>query len=718
MIMPDLFAGWGENAKELSFGRIRPMHTTLAIFAFVANAAFAAVYYSTQRLCKTAMWSKPLSWLHFFTWQALVVAMVVSPFYGHQQAREFSEPEWLLDAAFAVIWILFFGVNFFATIFTRRHKPLFISLWFYIATVIGVALVHLGANLAIPQGPWDSWPMFSGARDAMAQWWYGHNGVFFLMTMPFLGMMYYFVPKAAGKPIYSYKLAVVQFWAMVLVYFWAGPHQLHFSTVPEFVSSQGMWAGLLLFAPALGGMFNGLLTIRSAKEDVESPPSVANKTVLSFFTAALVFYGISTFGMTLQSIKTFNGVSQYTDWTIAQAHALGLGFDAMLIFGIVYFLVPKLFQLDPPTSPGLPRAHYIIGGIGLLLVTLPIYAGGLMQGLNLMSLNPETGGLTEPDFLTTLQPIKVLWWLRLIGGLFVLAGVLIIIGYVKLSWFQRTAGFKPSTELYEQTGLNDPPKLDILLADAPMLEVAKRMSLWNHMHWHRLWERSSFLFVWITVGSLALVGMLQLAPVLLLRGSVPEIPAVRPYTPLELAGREIYLQEGCVNCHTQMVRPLVAETKRYGEFSQAGETVFDFPNQFGSRRIGPDLARESGKQTSHWHWIHLINPRDGDWGDPRSIMPSFEHLSKTPLDFDRLGERMEVAIKRGAKYEFKPEQAAEHARKQAESIAADVVGGGGPIWVQRPSQEPMMTFDTQAIALIAYLQRLGADLTNPQTPPK
>lgn len=765
LVTPKLFWPLGDASQYLTFARLRPLHTSMALFAFAGNAVFAAVYYSTQRLCKTRMWSTALSWLHFWGWQAIILSTVTLPL-GITQGRELAELEWPIDLAMAVVWILLFGVNFFATLARRRERHLYVTLWFYIATIVTIALLLVFNSLSLAIDTWKSYPLYAGVQDAMMQWWYGHNLLAFLLVMPFLGLMYYFLPKAAEQPVFSYKLAVIHFWGLLVFHILAGPHHLHHTPAPEWATTLGMLSGLLLWMPAWGGAWNGLMTLRAAR------PRDAADPVLKFFWAALIFYGWYALDRTLLSIKSVSSLAHYSDWTIANVHAAALGWAGMMTFGMLYWLLPRLFQTKLWSSR-MAGWHFWVALLGVLLYIVPIYAAGIMQGWRWMAL--ETGRLAYPSFLETVQASVPFWWARAAGGALYIAGLLMMAVNHVMTWASRPAQYQvplqtatPLSAQSEPVEATEPPSR---LQEAPVLQFARGLDIWSRLHWHRRWERTPGKFTFLVVVLVVLASLLELGPAVLIRSEVPASTAAAPYTPLELAGRDIYLAEGCYHCHSQTVRPLVAETARYGEYSKPHEFAYDRPVQWGSRRIGPDLAREGGKQTSLWHWLHLEDPQqfaaasvlpsDPQQAAPQSVMPSFEHLLRTAIDYDKIYERVWAAQRLGAEYpeyDFRPEevpdeaadaagadqadaeradaegeqaedaadadappsaqqqlkqQIAADARQQAERIAADIVSQGGPVLVQRLGQEPLLVIDTQAVALIAYLQRLGVDVAEP-----
>lgn len=688
LVMPTLTAG----LPWLSFGRLRPLHTNAAIFAFAGNAIFAAVYYSTQRLCKARMWSDTLSRLHFWGWQLIIVMAAVTLPLGITQGKEYAELEWPIDLLIAVVWLVIFGGNFLMTLVNRRERHMYVALWFYIATIVTVAVLHVFNNLVVPAGLFKGVSVYAGVQDAFMQWWYGHNAVAFFLTTPFLGLMYYFLPKAADRPVFSYRLSIIHFWSLVFIYIWAGPHHLHYTALPEWASTLGMLFSLMLWMPSWGGMINGLLTLRGAWHKVAADP------VLKFFVVGVTFYGMSTFEGPMLSIKSVNSLSHYTDWTIAHVHSGALGWNGFMAFGMLYWMLPRIFQTKI-WSNKLVSLHFWTGTIGILAYIIPIYAAGLMQGLMWREMD-EMGNLVYPDFVETIQEIVWLWWFRVLGGVLYVGGVVMLCINALMTWMGRPSTY--DVPVYSAPALSkdyvDSPKPKSDLDEVPMLDVAKGLSVWAKMGWHRRWERLPVMFTVLTTLAVVLATLFELVPTFLIRSNIPTIATVKPYTPLELAGRAIYISEGCYNCHSQMIRPIVAETKRYGEYSKPGEFIYDRPFQWGSRRIGPDLAREGGRNSSFWHWRHFENPADVS---PGSVMPSYGHLLTDTLNYDEIAPHVKAAWQLGAEYSDEDlNNTAEVAFKQAERISMEISIQGGP-----PN-----TMDKQAVAIIAYLQRIGIDL--------
>ncbi len=687
----------------LSFGRLRPLHTNAVIFAFTANGVFAGVYYSMQRLLKTRLWNDTLGRLHFWGWQLIIVLAAVTLLAGITSGKEYAELEWPIDILIALVWVIF-AVNFFGTIAVRRERHLYVAVWFYIATAVTIALLHIFNSLAVPVGWLKSYSLYPGVMDAFMQWWYGHNAVGFLLTTPILGMMYYFLPKAANRPVYSYKLSILHFWSLVFIYIWAGPHHLHYTSLPAWASTLGMLFSLILWMPSWGGMINGLLTLRGAWNKVAEDP------VLKFFVVAITFYGMSTFEGPLLSVKSVNALSHYTDWTIAHVHAGALGWVGFMMFGMLYWLFPRLFQA-PLWSRKAAEIHFWIATIGILLYIVAIYAAGLTQGLMWRAFT-DTGQLAYPDFIETTMKLIPMYWVRVLGGTLYLLGAILCLVNGMMTWALRP-------KRYEVPVYEAPPLAAQYLDPAPhpsylrstgahVTNFAYKLERFAAAGWHGRWERLPLVFtVWVAVAVIT-ASLFQIVPLFTISGNVPTIASVKPLTPLELSGRAIYIAEGCYNCHSQQVRPIYAEVLRYGEYAKPGESVYDHPFQWGSRRIGPDLQRVGGKYPDLWHVRHFENPRSTT---PQSIMPPYPWLLSSPLDFAGIPAHMKAMRTLGVPYtEAEIAGGAEAARDQAKRLAEAVVTQGGPKGLE----------DRKVIALVAYMQRLGTDIKNlppPGEPP-
>ncbi len=684
---------WPANMGEyLTFGRLRPLHTNAVIFAFAGNAIFAAIYYSTQRLCRARMFNDVMSRIHFWGWQAIIVSAAITLPLGISTSKEYAELEWPIDIAITLVWVIF-AVNFFMTLRNRREKHMYVALWFYIATIITVAVLHLGNSLEIPWSPMKSYPIYAGVQDAFIQWWYGHNAVAFFLTTPFLGLMYYFLPKAAERPVFSYRLSIVHFWSLVFIYIWAGPHHLNYTALPEWAVTMGMVFSVMLWMPSWGGMINGLFPLRGAWHKVATDP------VLKFFVVGVTFYGMSTFEGPMLSVKAVNSLSHYTDWTIAHVHAGALGWNGFMSFGMLYWLFPRLFQTKL-YSKKLAELHFWIATIGMVLYILAIYTAGITQGLMWRAFD-ASGRLQYPDFVETVTVLIPMYWIRMIGGVLYLTGALIGAWNVFKTWSNRPTKYEE--EVHQAAPLaKDPPVYQQAHSRlSAVIDLGHAGDKFLQAKWHRRLEGMPIKFTIAVIVGIGAGSLIEAIPMFLVRSNVPTISTVEPYTPLELVGRDIYIAEGCYNCHSQMIRPFYWETKRYGEYSKPGEFVYDHPFQWGSRRIGPDLAREGGRKSDLWHWLHFEDPRQVT---PNSIMPRYTWLLEDEVNFEEIQGRVDAMAMLGVPYgEAVLEGAAPTmAREQAARIAANLEAQGGP-----PAEQ---TQNTEAIALIAYMQRLGTDI--------
>ena len=659
--------------EYLTFGRLRPLHTNAVIFAFVGNGIFMGVYYSLQRLCKARMWSDTLSAIHFWGWQLIIVLAAVTLVFGITSSKEYAELEWPIDILITIIWVLF-GINIFGTILTRRERHLYVAIWFYIATWITVALLHIVNSLAIPVDLFKSYPIYAGVQDALVQWWYGHNAVAFFLTTPYLGLMYYFLPKAAGRPVYSYRLSIIHFWALIFLYIWAGPHHLLYTALPDWAQSLGTVFSIMLIAPSWGGMLNGLLTLRGVWDKVR------DDVVLKFYVVAVTAYGMATFEGPLLSIKSVNAISHYTDWTIAHVHVGALGWNGFLTFGILFWLIPKLFRTEL-FSRRLANIHFWLGTLGILFYAVPLYWSGWTQWALLRQFKPE-GVLMYPNFLDTLNAVMPMYYLRAVGGALYLTGA--AIGVYNLIKTIQQGAFEA----------NEP-------AEAPAL--SKEFTTHSNEHWHRWIERRPIQLLVFSFIVVAIGGVIEFMPTFLIQSNVPTIASVKPYTPLELQGRDIYVREGCYVCHSQMVRPFREEVARYGEYSKAGEFVYDHPFQWGSKRTGPDLARVGTRNLPNsWHYNHMDDPRSVS---DKSIMPPYPHLLDNDLDMSTTKKKIEVMKKLGVPYPAGYENVAnDELLKQARKIQEDLKRNGITTSEKK-----------EIIAMIAYLQRLGKDIKGEST---
>ena len=651
----------------ISFGRLRPLHTNAVIFAFVGNGIFMGVYYCIQRLLKARIYSMKVGWFHFWGWQLIILLAALSLPNGITSSHEYAELEWPIDILIAIVWIAF-GINLLGTIIKRRESHMYVAIWFFIATWVTVTLLHIINNLEIPYSWTKSYPVFAGVQDALVQWWYGHNAVAFFLTTPYLGLMYYYLPKAANRPVFSYKLSIIHFWALIFLYIWAGPHHLLYTSLPDWAQSLGMVFSIMLIAPSWGGMLNGLLTLRGAWDRVRED------AVLKFMVVAVTAYGMATFEGPLLSIKSVNAISHYTDWTIAHVHVGALGWNGMLTFGILYWLVPRMWKTEL-YSKSLANIHFWIATLAIAVYAVPLYWAGWTQAMMWKQFTPE-GTLQYGNFLETVTQLIPMYTMRYLGGSMFLTGALIMC--YNLWRTARQGTFQPNEA-----------------AEAP----ARERKIPTGGHWHRWIEGR---MGWMTILSLVAVGiggMIEIIPMLTIESNVPRIASVKPYTPLELHGRDIYIREGCVGCHSQMIRPFRSETERYGEFSKSGEFIYDRPFLWGSKRTGPDLHREGGKYPDSWHYNHMMDPTTMS---PGSIMPHYPWLLTNKLDTSTTAAKIHVLKMLGTPYEKNYEKYANgDLREQALLLAKTLKESG----IKDPNLDKR-----EIIAVIAYLQRLGTDI--------
>ncbi|MDP1763023.1 MAG: cytochrome-c oxidase, cbb3-type subunit I [Sediminibacterium sp.] len=654
------------NFPMTTFGRVRPLHTNAVIFAFVGNGIFMGVYYSLQRLCKARMFSDALGKIHFWIWQLIIVAAAVTLLMGYTTGKEYAELEWPIDIAITLVWVVF-GINMFGTILTRRESHLYVAIWFYIATWVTVAMLHIVNSFEIPVSLFKSYSWYAGVQDALVQWWYGHNAVAFFLTTPYLGIMYYFLPKAANRPVYSYRLSIIHFWALIFIYIWAGPHHLLYTALPDWAQSLGVVFSIMLIAPSWGGMLNGLFTLRGAWDKVREDP------ILKFMVVAITCYGMATFEGPMLSLKSVNAISHFTDWTIAHVHVGALGWNGFLTFGILYWIIPRIFN-TPLYSKKLATTHFWIGTIGIVLYTIPMYWAGFTQAMMWKQFTEE--GTLKYQFLETVTHIIPMYVTRSIGGLLYLTGVLIMV-------YNIMKTVKSGSLVADEA------------AEAPAL--SKDIQPHGKQYWHRWIERRPIQMLVISLVLVAIGGAIELIPTFLIKSNIPTIAAVKPYTPLELQGRDIYVREGCYVCHSQMVRPFRDEVARYGEYSKAGEFVYDHPFQWGSKRTGPDLARIGGKYPDSWHYNHMLEPQSMS---PGSIMPSYAWMHDDPIDTASTPAKIRAMQTMGVPY---PEGFDQKAN-------ADLMAQANVVRDRLKADKISTPANKEIIALIAYLQRVGTDI--------
>lgn len=656
------------NLPATTFGRLRPLHTNAIIFAFVGNASFAGIYYSLQRLCKARMYSDKLSWFHFWGWQIIIAAAAITLLWGKTTGKEYAELEWPIDVAITLVWVVF-GINMLGTIIKRREKHLYVAIWFYLATWVTVAMLHIVNSIEIPVSFMKSYSWYAGVQDALVQWWYGHNAVAFFLTTPVLGLMYYFLPKAANRPIYSYRLSIIHFWALIFIYIWAGPHHLLYTALPDWAQSLGTVFSIMLIAPSWGGMLNGLFTLRGAWDKVREDP------VLKFMVVAITCYGMATLEGPLLSLKNVSAIAHYTDWIVAHVHVGGLGWNGFMAFAILYYLVPKMWNTTL-YSKKLATNHFWIGTIGIVLYAVPLYWAGFEQSLMWKSFTPE--GQLRFQFMETVNNLIPMYISRSIGGALYLTGALMMVYNLGKTMAQGSFIANEAAEA------------------APLVKAVSPQK----EYWHRVIERKPVTLLVLSLIVVAIGGLVEFMPTFLVKSNVPTISSVKPYTPLELQGRDIYVREGCYVCHSQMIRPFRDEVARYGEYSKAGEFVYDHPFQWGSKRTGPDLAREGGKYPDSWHYNHMYDPRSMS---PGSIMPQYPWLLDNKLDTASTPAKIKAMITLGVPYEK------DYANKANADLMEQAKVIEGNLKKDKIETDP----DVEIIALIAYLQRLGKDIKGP-----
>jgi cytochrome c oxidase cbb3-type subunit I/II len=683
-----LFPNMTDGISWLSFGRLRPLHTNAVIFAFVGNAMFAGIYYSLQRLLKARMFSDFLSNLHFWGWQLIIVAAAISLPLGITTSKEYAELEWPIDIAIALIWVAF-GINMIGTILKRRERHLYVAIWFYIATFVTVAVLHIFNSLELPVSLTKSYSVYAGVQDALVQWWYGHNAVAFFLTTPFLGLMYYFVPKVANRPVYSYRLSIVHFWSLIFIYIWAGPHHLLYSALPNWAQNLGVVFSIMLIAPSWGGMINGLLTLRGVWDKVRVEP------VLKFFVVAITGYGMATFEGPMLSLKNVNAIAHFTDWIIAHVHVGALAWNGFMAFGMIYWLIPRMTKGNL-YSTKLANFHFWIGTLGIILYALPMYVAGFVQASMWKQFNPD-GTLAYGNFLETVKEIIPMYAMRAAGGTLYLIGMLVLV-YNIIQTVRHNASIEDD------------------LAEAPELEKINPNRIKGEK-FHPWLERKPIQLTLLATIAILIGGIIQIVPTIMVKSNIPTISSVKPYTPLELEGRDLYVREGCVGCHSQMVRPFRSEVERYGVQAKAGEFVYDHPFLWGSKRTGPDLLRVGEKYNDNWHFNHFWNPQSISAG---SIMPSYKWLfDNKPLDISLIEKKMKAMRELGVPYtDYEIDNAKKLIKIQSQKIENNLYSDPDFVNSYEASKKKAIANkeqfvpmgDREIIALIAYIQRLGTDI--------
>jgi cytochrome c oxidase cbb3-type subunit I/II len=662
LVFPELNLG----LPYTTFGRIRPLHTNAVIFAFVGNAIFMGVYHSMQRLLKTRMFSDVLSQIHFWGWQLIILAAAITLPLGITTSKEYAELEWPIDIAITLVWVVF-GINMFGTLIKRREKHIYAAIWFYIASWVTVAMLHIVNSFELPVTFLKSYSVFAGVQDALVQWWYGHNAVAFFLTTPYLGLMYYYLPKMANRPVYSYKLSILHFWTLIFIYIWAGPHHLLYSSTPNWVQSLGVVFSVMLIAPSWGGGINGLLTLRGAWDKVR------DDGMLKMMVVAITAYMMATFEGPMLSLKNVNAIAHFTDWVVAHVHVGALGWNGMMTFAILYYLIPKMYNTELYSKKML-NTHFWLGTLGIVFYAIPMYVSGFTQGLMWKDFN-EDGMLRYGNFLDTVTKIIPMYAMRGVGGLLYYAGVILMVYNL---WKTAVKGKFVANEEAEAVSFRTQPI--------------------GQLHgWHKVFETKPLLML---VGSLIVVsigGLVQMIPTFVVKENIPTIASVKPYTPLELEGRDLYIREGCNACHTQLVRPFRSETERYGEYSKSGEYVYDHNFLWGSKRTGPDLMRVGKKYPDSWHYHHMREPVSMS---PGSIMPPYPWLLDNELNTADIEQKMKVLKTLGVPYS---DEEIKNAKKSIDEQATKIVEN-------LKKEKVKVSKDKEIVALIAYLQRLGTDI--------
>jgi cytochrome c oxidase cbb3-type subunit I/II len=655
-----------------TFGRIRPLHTNAVIFAFVGNAIFMGVYYSLQRLLKARLFSDLLSNIHFWGWQLIIVSAALTLPLGITTSKEYAELEWPIDIAITLVWVVF-GINMFGTILKRREKHIYVGIWFYIATWVTVAMLHIVNSMEMPVSFLKSYSWYAGVQDALVQWWYGHNAVAFFLTTPFLGLMYYFMPKMAQRPIYSYKLSILHFWSLIFIYIWAGPHHLLYSSLPDWAQQLGVVFSVMLIAPSWGGMLNGLLTLRGAWDRVR------DDVMLKFMVVGVTAYGMATFEGPMLSLKNINAIAHFTDWIVAHVHVGALGWNGFLTFAMLYYIVPKIFGTKLHSNK-LANFHFWIGTLGIIFYAVPMYFSGWTQGTMWSEFNAD-GTLTY-NFLQTTERVLFLHVIRGVGGLLYLVGAIVM-----------------AYNLIKTIGSGK-----LIAEESTEVQVAEHVEEGTR-YWHKWIEVRPITMLVFSLVAVSIGGLVQLIPTFVVKSNIPTIKSVKPYSPLELVGRDIYIREGCNACHSQLVRPFPHETERYGEFAKAGEYVYDHPFLWGSKRTGPDLSRSGVTSNPNtykdegWHYNHMNNPRDVN---PQSIMPAYPWLCDVDreVDLSTLKQKINALRIVGVPY---PKGYEEQALADFDAQATQIRGKLKVKGIQTGNR-------TEIVALIAYLHKLGRDL--------
>jgi len=678
LLLPKLFYELGDSAQHLSFGRLYPAQMQVLLYGLLGNGFFAFVYFAVQRLEHVRLVLAPLAMLHWLAWQAMIVLATLASTKMLTQGRWLGWMEWPFDIALIAIWLCLFVPVVAMTI---RHRgtgtKLPAPLWFTTAIMVAIPVLQFFANLSTSSQPSPGHSVYIGVQDVMVQWWTARGFVSFWITVPAIAMLYFLVPrvntesKAPSKnlgTLFSHRITIIHFWSIALLGCWGGNFQWHFTALPEWTDSLAMFAGLLLWLGCLAGAYN---LWRSLPRMNRRDRSVS----LRLTSAAVVCYAIYSLDSALMSLKSASILTQFTDWSTANLLLGTLGVSGLTLIAFSLFAIPQLFNV--PSDPHRGKWLRWLAVEGAVFQVIALYVAGMVQSYSWNSLD-DNGRLELPEFLNAIGWVEPLWISVAFGSAIWFVAMLFWFGMIL-----RNFAFAGSTSSPTWQGIpmveTDPIVIPSRLVGAPVLGAAIGLEQWTQLTWHAMLERRPVAIARRVLVALAAGSALIWLPSMLYRGSSADASLVTqsPYTDLELLGREIYVCEGCVACHTQASRPLLPEVLRYGEYSRSSDYAFDRPTQLGFRRVGPDLAREGGRQTSFWHWKHLENPQTET---PQSVMPSFEHLLNETLE---VGENRSIA-------------------DQSQSIAADIVGAGGPVIFGNN-----LLMNSRGVALIAYLQRLG-----------
>jgi cytochrome c oxidase, cbb3-type, subunit I/cytochrome c oxidase, cbb3-type, subunit II len=686
--IPELiFGNQLKNSQGImGFGRWRMLHTSTTVFAFVGNIIFTGYYYALQRLLKTRIYSDVLSWIHFWGWQLFIFSTWITFLLGINTSKEYAEHEWPIDIVILLVWVIY-GINMIGSILNRKIKHLYVSVWFLLGTWVAVGMLHIFNNLELPISllSFKSYSIYAGVQDALMQWWYGHNAVAFILTTPILGLMYYFVPKASNQPIFSYKLSIIHFWSLIFIYIWAGPHHLMYTSLPNWAQMLGTIFSIMLIAPSWGGMLNGLLTLRGAWDQMKINP------ILKFFAVGITCYGMATFEGPMLATKTLNSIGHFTDWVIAHVHLGTLGWNGFMAFGIIYWLIQKIWNTKL-YSTLLANIHFWLGVIGIILYIFPMYFGSILQSIMWKKFNPD-GTLTYKNFLDSVLSIIPFYKIRFVGGMVYFLGFILMI-YNIIKTIRQGKSLD-----------NEEFKYD------PYYNTYTKSKIETFHTWleKKPIQLTIFSFIAVAIG-----GLIEIIPTLVIKSNVPTIHNVKPYKALELEGRDLFVREGCNACHSAQIRPFRDEVVRYGEYSKAGEFVYDHPFLWGSKRTGPDLAREGGKNPNSWHFNHMYNPRSIS---PGSIMPRYPWLIHNKLDRSNTEKKIRAMVKLGVPYTLEYiKNINQDMDYQANKIVYDIYKEYPNLKKEIDKQkkiekEKFIPLEKrEIIAIIAYLQRLGTDI--------